>query len=247
MYLVRLYSTCLPPHAAPPRSQAEVLRAAKAIADSTAALCLACKTAAAAPGISVTAQQQFMRHVKGVATATSSMVANIKALAGSVTEENRARCAEATRPLLAAVASCAEFACSAEFAGTPGTVGEGGRAAQEPLTRAGKALVDASSALIQAAKQLIVEPKDPPVWMQLATQSKVGLRHSVPVAVQPLQCCATAACQPHVRQHSCSIVSRPPCCPSATAATASRHRTLHVGQPTSSTPCLTTGWSVSRV
>ena len=46
------------------------------------------------------------------------------------------------------------------------------RMAMEPITTAGKRMIASSSALIQTAKPLAINPKDPPTWQLLANHSK---------------------------------------------------------------------------
>lgn len=87
-------------------------------------------------------------------------------------DRNRKSCSAATRPLLDAVESLVTFASSAEFASQPARISETARAAQEPITDAGLAIIDSSCAMVQAAKSLAVAPKDPPTWQLLANHSK---------------------------------------------------------------------------
>lgn len=46
------------------------------------------------------------------------------------------------------------------------------RVAMTPITTAGKRMIASSSALIQTAKPLAINPKDPPTWQLLANHSK---------------------------------------------------------------------------
>lgn len=46
------------------------------------------------------AKRQFVQSAKAVANSTSALVKEIKALDADYSEENRRRCAQATRPLL---------------------------------------------------------------------------------------------------------------------------------------------------
>lgn len=87
-------------------------------------------------------------------------------------DANREKCAAATRPLLEAIDNFCIFAGSHEFASQPAKISIAARAAQEPITSAGKAIIDGSCAMVQAAKSLAVSPKDPPTWQLLANHSK---------------------------------------------------------------------------
>lgn len=44
--------------------------------------------------------------------------------------------------------------------------------AQEPITSAGKSIIDGSCNMILSAKSLALNPKDPPTWQTLASHSK---------------------------------------------------------------------------
>ena len=46
------------------------------------------------------------------------------------------------------------------------------RQAQEPITSAGKALIDGGCNMLQAAKQLAINPKDPPTYQMYSNHSK---------------------------------------------------------------------------
>ena len=46
------------------------------------------------------------------------------------------------------------------------------REAMEPIVTAGKMMIASSCALIQTAKPLAINPKDPPTWQLLANHSK---------------------------------------------------------------------------
>lgn len=87
-------------------------------------------------------------------------------------DRNRESCANATKPLIEAVDNLCTFANSPEFATVPAKISSDGRGSQEPITSAGKAIIDGSCAMIHAAKSLAVNPKDPPTWQLLANHSK---------------------------------------------------------------------------
>lgn len=64
------------------------------------------------------------------------------------------------------------YANSSEFITIPAKISHEGRLAQEPILEAGRKIIDSSCAVIRTAKCLIVMPRDPPTWQQLASHSK---------------------------------------------------------------------------
>lgn len=46
------------------------------------------------------------------------------------------------------------------------------RIAQQPIIQAGKAMIGGASNMVQAAKQLAVNPKDPPTYQMYSSYSK---------------------------------------------------------------------------
>ncbi|XP_006619662.1 talin-1 [Apis dorsata] len=155
----------------PTSTEQQVLSAATMIAKYTSALCNACREASNKTSNPV-AKRHFVQSAKDVANSTSALVKEIKALDQNYSEANRERCAEATKPLLEAVDNLCTFAGSPEFASQPAKISIAARAAQEPITSAGKAIIDGSCAMVRAAKSLAVSPKDPPTWQLLANHSK---------------------------------------------------------------------------
>lgn len=155
----------------PTSTEQQVLSAATMIAKYTSALCNACREASNKTSNPV-AKRHFVQSAKDVANSTSALVKEIKALDQNYSEANREKCAEATKPLLEAVDNLCTFAGSPEFASQPAKISIAARAAQEPITSAGKAIIDGSCAMVRAAKSLAVSPKDPPTWQLLANHSK---------------------------------------------------------------------------
>lgn len=94
------------------------------------------------------------------------------ALDQDYSDENRARCSAATKPLLEAVENLCTFASSPEFASVPAKISAKARESQEPITFSGKAIINGSCSMIESAKSLAVNPKDPPTWQSLANHSK---------------------------------------------------------------------------
>ncbi|XP_046398722.1 talin-1 isoform X1 [Ischnura elegans] len=155
----------------PTSNQQQVLSAATTIAKHTSALCNACRQASSKTSNPV-AKRAFVQSAKDVANSTASLVKEIKALDQDYSDRNRESCGNATRPLLEAVENLCAFAGSPEFAGVPARISSEAREAQEPITAAGRKVVDGSCAMIGAAKSLAVNPRDPPTWQQLAAHSK---------------------------------------------------------------------------
>jgi talin len=152
-------------------TQQQVLSAATVIAKHTSALCNACRIASAQTHNPV-AKRHFVQSAKDVANSTANLVKEIKALDRDYSPINRDRCAASTQPLLDAVDSLCTFASSSEFASVPGRISEEARRSQQPITQAGRSIIDGSCAMIGAAKSLAVNPRDPPTWQVLANHSK---------------------------------------------------------------------------
>lgn len=155
----------------PTSTQQQVLSAATMIAKHTSALCNACRLASSKTSNPV-AKRHFVQSAKDVANSTAKLVTEIKTLDQDYSETNREKCARATKPLLDAVDNLCTFASSPEFASQPAKISIAARAAQEPITSAGKAIIDGSCAMVLAAKSLALSPKDPPTWQLLANHSK---------------------------------------------------------------------------
>jgi len=152
-------------------NQQQVLSAATIIAKHTSALCNSCRVASAKTSNPV-AKRHFVQSAKDVANATATLVKEIKTLDQDYSEDNRHRCSNATQPLLEAVENLCTFANSPEFASVPARISDKAREAQEPITAAGKSIINGSCSMIDAAKSLAVNPKDPPTWQALASHSK---------------------------------------------------------------------------
>ncbi|KAH9509677.1 Talin-2, partial [Bulinus truncatus] len=138
----------------PASSQQQVLSAATVVAKHTSSLCNSCRLAS-----SKTANPVAKRHF-------------VQALDSDFTDENRQRCAEAARPLINAVEELTTFASSPEFASKPAKISAQARQAQEPITQSGKAMIEGACHMLQAAKQLAVNPRDPPTYQMYSFHSK---------------------------------------------------------------------------
>uniref|UniRef100_A0A4W6FCP8 Talin 1 n=1 Tax=Lates calcarifer TaxID=8187 RepID=A0A4W6FCP8_LATCA len=155
----------------PACTQSQVLSAATIVAKHTSALCNACRLASSKTPNPV-AKRQFVQSAKEVANTTANLVKSIKALDGAFNQENREKCKAATGPLIEAVDNLTAFASNPEFASIPAQISPEGHAAMEPILAAAKTMLESSTGLIQTARSLAVNPKDPPKWSVLAGHSR---------------------------------------------------------------------------
>nr|P54939.2 RecName: Full=Talin-1 [Gallus gallus]AAN75275.1 talin [Gallus gallus] len=155
----------------PACTQSQVLSAATIVAKHTSALCNTCRLASSRTANPV-AKRQFVQPAKEVANSTANLVKTIKALDGAFNEENRERCRAATAPLIEAVDNLTAFASNPEFATVPAQISPEGRRAMEPIVTSAKTMLESSAGLIQTARSLAVNPKDPPQWSVLAGHSR---------------------------------------------------------------------------
>ncbi|KAG7155036.1 Talin-2-like, partial [Homarus americanus] len=102
----------------------------------------------------------------------ATIIAKHTTLDQDYSDVNRARCSAATRPLLEAVENLCTFASSPDFASVPAKISAKARESQVPITSAGKSIITGSCSMIESAKSLAVNPKDPPTWQSLASHSK---------------------------------------------------------------------------
>ncbi|NXA82743.1 TLN1 protein, partial [Thryothorus ludovicianus] len=155
----------------PACTQSQVLSAATIVAKHTSALCNTCRLASSRTANPV-AKRQFVQSAKEVANSTANLVKTIKALDGEFNEENRERCRAATAPLIEAVDNLTAFASNPEFATVPAQISPEGRRAMEPIVISAKTMLESSAGLIQTARSLAVNPKDPSQWSVLAGHSR---------------------------------------------------------------------------
>uniref|UniRef100_A0A8C6KY51 Talin 2 n=1 Tax=Nothobranchius furzeri TaxID=105023 RepID=A0A8C6KY51_NOTFU len=155
----------------PASSASQVLSAATIVAKHTSALCNACRLASSKTSNPV-ARRQFVQSAKEVANTTANLVKTIKALDGDFSEENRNKCRAATAPLLEAVENLSTFANNPDFASIPPQISNEGSASQEPIVRSARCMLDSSTYLIETARSLVLNPKDPPTWSILAGHSR---------------------------------------------------------------------------
>ncbi|KAI2648249.1 Talin-2 [Labeo rohita] len=155
----------------PASSPSQVLSAATIVAKHTSALCNACRLASSKTANPV-ARRHFVQSAKEVANTTANLVKTIKALDGDFSDENRERCRVATTPLIEAVDNLSTFASNPEFASIPAQISHEGSAAQEPILRSARSMLDSSTHLLETARSLVLNPKDPPTWSILAGHSR---------------------------------------------------------------------------
>uniref|UniRef100_A0A0B7BNT7 I/LWEQ domain-containing protein n=1 Tax=Arion vulgaris TaxID=1028688 RepID=A0A0B7BNT7_9EUPU len=155
----------------PASSQQQVLSAATVVAKHTSSLCNSCRLASSKTANPV-AKRHFVQSAKDVANSTANLVKAIKALDSDFTEENRQKCAEAAKPLINAVDELTTFASSPEFASKPAKISAQARLAQEPITQSGKAMIEGACNMLQVAKQLAANPKDPSTYQLYSHHSK---------------------------------------------------------------------------
>ncbi|XP_039904595.1 talin-1 isoform X1 [Simochromis diagramma] len=155
----------------PACTQSQVLSAATIVAKHTSALCNACRLASSKTPNPI-AKRQFVQSAKEVANTTANLVKSIKALDGAFNQANREKCKAATGPLIEAVDNLTAFASNPEFASIPAQISPEGLAAMEPIVAAAKTMLESSTGLIQTARSLAVNPKDPPKWSVLAGHSR---------------------------------------------------------------------------
>ncbi|XP_039551194.1 talin-2 isoform X2 [Pimephales promelas] len=155
----------------PASSPSQVLSAATIVAKHTSALCNACRLASSKTANPV-ARRHFVQSAKEVANTTANLVKTIKALDGDFSDENRERCRVATNPLIEAVDNLSTFASNPEFASIPAQISHEGSASQEPILCSARSMLDSSTHLLETARSLIINPKDPPTWSILAGHSR---------------------------------------------------------------------------
>ncbi|XP_031702749.1 talin-2 isoform X2 [Anarrhichthys ocellatus] len=155
----------------PGSSPSQVLSAATIVAKHTSALCNACRLASSRTTNPV-AKRHFVQSAKEVANSTANLVKTIKALDGDFSDENRSKCGVATAPLIEAVENLTAFASNPEFASVPAQISHEGFAAQEPILRSARSMLDSSTYLLKTARSLVINPKDPPTWSVLAGHSR---------------------------------------------------------------------------
>ncbi|XP_077373006.1 talin-2 isoform X2 [Festucalex cinctus] len=155
----------------PTSTPSQVLSAATIVAKHTSALCNACRLASSKTSNPV-ARRQFVQSAKEVANTTANLVKTIKALDGDFSEDNRNKCRVATTPLLEAVENLSTFANNPDFASIPAQISNEGSVAQEPIVRSARSMLDSSTYLLETARSLVLNPKDPPTWSILAGHSR---------------------------------------------------------------------------
>jgi talin len=152
-------------------NQQQVLTSATTVAKHTSALCTACRVASEKTNDSAT-RSQFIQMAKDVANATAGLVKDIKALDTDQSTEKKETCRRATDSLIKSVNALVRYSSQPEFASIPAKISVKGRVMQEPIVSSGRNVIEGSCNMLQAAKSLAINPKDPPTWHQLAQHSK---------------------------------------------------------------------------
>uniref|UniRef100_A0A4W4GFY5 I/LWEQ domain-containing protein n=1 Tax=Electrophorus electricus TaxID=8005 RepID=A0A4W4GFY5_ELEEL len=155
----------------PGSSPSQVLSAATIVAKHTSALCNVCRLASSRTDNPV-AKRHFVQSAKEVANNTANLVKTIKALDGDFSDENREKCRVAAAPLTDAVGSLTTFASSPEFASVPAQISREGCAAQLPILQSAHSMLASSILLLNTARSLVLNPKDPLTWSTLAGHSR---------------------------------------------------------------------------
>ncbi|XP_023303329.1 talin-1 isoform X3 [Lucilia cuprina] len=151
----------------PHSTKQQKISALTVIAKHTSYLCSICRQASMNTNNPV-AKNEFIVLAKQVATATSNLVQEIKAIEDDPAQPSRARLVE---PLLEAVKAVRQYASSPEFISIPAKISTEGKKAQEPVLNAGRGVIDGVIEMVKAAKSLALSPDDPPVWQKLSNAS----------------------------------------------------------------------------
>ncbi|UJR28105.1 hypothetical protein I4U23_009360 [Adineta vaga] len=155
----------------------DVLILATTVAKNTSVLCNAARDASSNTTNPI-ARRRFVESAKDVANATAELVRTIKVLDNSYTQENHRQCIETSRPLLQNIDELYTYAMSKEFASVPASISVTGRQLQEPVLSAARKVVDGACHIVDCSKTLIINPKEPIQWQQLATHTK-GVSESI--------------------------------------------------------------------
>ncbi|KAI3637909.1 hypothetical protein MIR68_004558 [Amoeboaphelidium protococcarum] len=139
----------------PNSKQQDILAAASAIAKCTAALCANCKNIQSNSAVAPAAKAQFIQYSKNIATQTAALVQNIKLLASSQSDANRAKCEASAVPLVDSVDGLVNYAVSPEFSPTPAQISPVALQKVQPMLEAGKSTVSVTQDAVANAKQII--------------------------------------------------------------------------------------------
>ncbi|XP_059217650.1 talin-1 isoform X2 [Stomoxys calcitrans] len=151
----------------PQSTKQQKISALTVIAKHTSYLCSICRQASMNTN-NPSAKNEFIVLAKQVATATSNLVQEIKAIEDDPSQPSGARLVE---PLLESVKAVRQYASSPDFISVPAKISAEGRKAQDPVLNAGKGVIDGVIEMVQAAKSLALSPNDPPVWQKLSNAS----------------------------------------------------------------------------
>lgn len=154
--------------ASPNTTKQQKITALTIIAKHTSFLCTVCRKASLNTGNPV-AKNEFIEGAKLVANTTADLVQEVKDLEDDYSAPSREKFVE---PLLEAVNSLCLYASSPEFISVPARISAEGRKAQEPILSAGRTVLNGMIEMVKGAKSLAAAPENPPIWQQLAQQSK---------------------------------------------------------------------------
>ncbi|XP_073841689.1 talin_middle and talin-RS domain-containing protein rhea isoform X2 [Musca autumnalis] len=152
----------------PQSSKQQKISALTVIAKHTSYLCSICRQASMNTN-NPTAKNEFIVLAKQVATATSNLVQEIKAIEDDPSQPSSG--ARLVEPLLESVKAVRQYASSPDFISVPAKISAEGRKAQDPVLNAGRGVIDGVIEMVQAAKSLALSPDDPPVWQKLSNAS----------------------------------------------------------------------------
>ena len=121
------------------------------------------------------AQKQFAAFAREIATHASSLLACVKTLSTSLSDDSRAACTKASQPLMDVVQRLLTFASTDEFANSPATVSEAAREAMTPTIQQAQGLVSAACDMIATGRSLMVDNSSAQLWQKLSEESdRVG-------------------------------------------------------------------------
>jgi len=82
----------------------------------------------------------------------------------AISHEKRETLGSYANPLIRSVNSLVQYSSLTEFAPISAKISDKGRQAQESIVSAGRCVIQSSLFMLQAAKSLAVNPKDPLTW-----------------------------------------------------------------------------------
>ena len=148
-----------------------MLAAASVIAKSTSGLCNFCKVATTKTQNPL-AKNQFVAFAKAIAGCTGALVADIKTLATTLSNEARTATQRSSLPLMDAMSSLKVYAASPEFAATRGTISPSALRAQQPLVQANQLILNNAKQVVTAVRMLATNPADAEAVQLFSSQAR---------------------------------------------------------------------------